>query len=86
MLSTIDELVKRIISTDLNSMNDNSKQLKYQSMKIYLKANLIFNEKVWHEKRYPKITVDENKCKKCGKCANVCPVCHLEQNKDKSII
>lgn len=86
IISTIDELVKRIKSADLDSLKDKSKHLKYQNIKTYLKANIIFKEKVWHEKRYPQVVIDKNQCIKCGKCINVCPVCHLEQNNDKSII
>lgn len=86
IISVIAELVKRVKSADLNSLKDNSKHLKYQNIKTYLKANLIFKEKVWHEKRYPQIVIDNNQCIKCGKCINVCPVLHLQQNKDKSII
>ena len=87
LISTIDELIKRIKSADLDTLKDNSKHLKYQSIKTYLKSNIIFKEKVWHKKRYPKIVIDHNQCIKCGKCTKVCPVCHLEQNnKDKSII
>jgi ferredoxin/NAD(P)H-dependent FMN reductase len=86
LISTLNDLVKRIKSTDLDSLKDNSKHLKYQSLGIYLKAHLIFKEKVWHEKRYPKVIIDYNRCLKCGKCIKVCPVCHLEQKQDKSII
>lgn len=86
VISTIDELVKRIKSSDLISLKDNSKYLKYQNVGTYLKANIIFKEKVWHKKRYPQITIDPNKCIKCGKCTKVCAVCHLQQNSTKSII
>ncbi|MBV7271838.1 EFR1 family ferrodoxin [Clostridium sp. PL3] len=86
LLFTIGELVKRISLADLASLKDNSKYLKYQDLMIYLKADLIFREKIWHKKMYPKIAINDNQCIKCGKCVKVCPVCHLEQNKDKSII
>jgi ferredoxin/flavodoxin len=86
LIRTIDELVKKIISVDLDSLKDNSKYLKFQKIKMYLKSNLIFKEKVWHEKRYPRVVVDNNKCIGCGKCITVCPVCHLQQNKDKFTI
>ncbi|SNT30634.1 4Fe-4S dicluster domain-containing protein [Anaerovirgula multivorans] len=84
-ISFIEELIKRVKSVDMNSINDCSKHLKYQNIKMYLKAKIIFREKVWHEKRYPKVVIDNDKCIKCGKCINVCPVCHLKQNNDKSI-
>lgn len=86
LISTIDELVKRIKSSNVASSEDNSKHLKYQNIGTYLKANIIFKEKVWHEKRYPKIELDQHKCVKCGKCTKVCPVCHLQQDSTKSII
>lgn len=86
LISTIDELIKRINASNLNCLKDNSKFLKYQCLGTYIKANLIFKEKVWHEKRYPKIVVDSNKCIKCGKCTRVCPVFHVKQDKDKSIV
>ncbi|WP_234123627.1 EFR1 family ferrodoxin [Clostridium hydrogenum] len=86
LIFTIGKLVKRITLTNLDSLKDNSKSLKYQDLNIYLKSNLIFREKTWHKKRYPKIVINDNQCTKCGKCIKVCPVCHLDQNKDKSII
>lgn len=86
LISTIDELVRRINSSDLDSLKDNSKHLKYQNLETYLKSYFIFKEKVWHEKRYPKVVIDYNRCVKCGKCVKVCPVCHLGQNEEKAII
>lgn len=43
-------------------------------------------EKVWHERRYPKVVIDNEKCVKCGKCINICPVCHLKQDSNKFVI
>ncbi|TCO68803.1 4Fe-4S dicluster domain-containing protein [Marinisporobacter balticus] len=86
IISTIEELVERVRSVDLYSLKDKSKYLNYQSRKTYLKANIVFKEKVWHEKRYPKVVIDDNECIRCGKCINVCPICHLQQNLDKSTI
>jgi ferredoxin len=86
IISTIQELIRRVKSADLNSVKDNSKHLKYQSLGTYIKSNLIFKEKEWHKKRYPNILIDSNQCIKCGKCAKICPVCHLQQNTEKSII
>jgi ferredoxin/NAD(P)H-dependent FMN reductase len=83
---TIDELVRQVKSDDLDSLKDNSKHLKYQSIKVYLKSNILFKEKIWHKKVYPKVVIDNNQCIKCGKCIKVCPVCHLQQDKDKFII
>lgn len=79
----IERLVKALMAG--SSVQDNSKKLRYQSLSSYFKANFIFVEKTWHEKRYPKISIDEEKCKKCGKCLRLCPVCHLEKASDGSI-
>lgn len=86
VISTIEKLINHIKSADLNSLKDCSKHLKYQSLKTYLMANLIFKEKVWHEKRYPKVVINEDTCIKCGKCVTLCPVCHLKISNDKSLI
>lgn len=86
MIAVIEELVKMITPVDLNSLKDNSKHLKYQNLETYFKANFIFKEKLWHEKRYPQIVIDNSKCAKFGKCTKVCPVCHLEQKEDKSVV
>jgi len=85
VISIIKELVKRIKSVDLNSLKDCSRELKYQSRKAYLIANIVFKEKVWHKKRYPKVVIDKDKCIKCGMCVKVCPVCYLNQKEDQSI-
>ncbi|MEW9124598.1 MAG: EFR1 family ferrodoxin, partial [Thermotaleaceae bacterium] len=86
LYSTIEELVRRVKLSHLDSLKDQSKHLKYQSRKTYLKANIIFKEKVWHEKRYPRIVIAEDECIKCGKCKTLCPVCHLQQDSNHSII
>lgn len=59
--------------------------LKYQSLKDKLIANLVFNEKLMHAKRYPKIIIDADKCSACGKCTGLCPVCNLSQTDRKSV-
>ena len=64
----------------------NSQRLKYQNRITYLKANIIFKEKVWHEKRYPKVEINKNLCVKCGKCTKVCPVLHLKQDNNKVVV
>jgi ferredoxin/flavodoxin len=86
MITAIEELVKRVKLVNPHNLKDNSKNLKYQDFKTYLLANLVFKEKVWHQKRYPKVVIVDAKCLKCGKCVEVCPVCHLEQSNDKSVI
>ncbi len=86
LISIIEDLMQLVKSVDLNSTKDYSNHLRYQSVKTYLKAKVIFKEKVWHEKRYPKVLIDYNKCIQCGKCVSVCPVCHLEQDLDSLIV
>jgi ferredoxin/NAD(P)H-dependent FMN reductase len=78
LITVLEVLLERIQSVQLDLMKDYSKHLQYQSRKNYLKANIIFKEKVWHQKRYPKVMVDQERCRACGKCVKVCPVNHLE--------
>ncbi len=82
-LVQIDRLV-RALETE-HARKDCGRQLRYQSPFSYFKAKFIFNEKDWHDKRYPKIVINEEKCLKCGKCIHICPVCHLEQAPDGRI-
>lgn len=84
-LSQVIELVDRIMQLDTNpKVECNAKYMNYNGFITNLKANLIFDEKMWHEKRYPKISIDKNLCSDCGKCVKLCPVIHLVK-KDKSI-
>lgn len=69
-----------------SQLKDNGRKLRYQGLLSYLQANLIFVEKTCHEKRYPKIMIDNDICIKCGICINICPVCHLSRDLDGSII
>lgn len=76
--SEITELVDRIMK--LNNGKErvcNAKHLNYNGIMTFLKAKIIFKEKLWHEKRYPQISIDKNSCTNCGKCIKLCPVLHL---------
>lgn len=86
IVTIIEGLVKHVKTIDLESVKDMSRHLRYQSRKTFLKANIIFNEKKWHQKRYPEIMINASECIKCGRCASVCPVFHLKQNDDNSTV
>lgn len=77
-IDVMNQLVKGLLSE--SKLKDSGKKLRYQGLRSYLQANLIFVEKTCHEKRYPKIVIDNKKCIKCGKCINICPVCHLSKD------
>jgi len=80
-LPQITELVARIMRLENNDhAKCNARSLDYNGLLTYLKAEIIFKEKIWHEKRYPKIMIDRELCKNCGKCATNCPVLHLSIN------
>ena len=80
----VTELVNRIMQLDHTHISKcNSKSLKYNGLITVLKANIIFKEKVWHEKRYPNIQINHEKCTNCGKCVKNCPVLHLSTKDNK---
>lgn len=80
-LSEVVELVDRIMEFDGDThVKCNANRMGYNGFVTTLKANLIFKEKVWHEKRYPRISIDDGLCSGCGKCVTVCPVRHLSRN------
>lgn len=82
----VTELVNRIIQLNHNFISNSSvKFLAYNGLITALKANILFKEKVMHEKRYPKISIDQSICTICGKCVKSCPVLHLAK-KDNRII
>ncbi|NJO68565.1 MAG: 4Fe-4S dicluster domain-containing protein [Bacteroidetes bacterium] len=76
----IDELVNRIGLLNLSGkIKDAGKSLRYNGLKTTLLAKLVFVEKTWHAKRYPKVVIDSNICTSCGNCVKVCPVAHLKK-------
>ena len=85
MVETIESLIQGLEKTGWEPMQDRSKRLRYQPLKARFVANVIFEEKRCHEKMYPKILIDSEKCTGCGHCAEVCPVCHLVQDETGAI-
>lgn len=82
-LAVVDELAERIAKLgNGTSCVDATSSLAYQSRLFALKTRIIFKEKVWHEKRYPSIAINETTCVACGKCAKHCPVHRLVKTKD----
>jgi ferredoxin/flavodoxin len=68
------------------ALEDKSGLLKYQPFTEKLKIRLIFDEKTWHKKRYPKITINYEKCSQCGECTENCPVLHLTLNLEEVVL
>ena len=78
--SYIEELVNRIGLLNLSGkVKDAGKSLQYNGLKTSLLAKIVFVEKDWHAKRYPKVVIDSKTCTACGKCVKVCPVAHLQK-------
>lgn len=72
------ELVNRIMQLEGNpDVRSNHRSLHYNGLSTLIKASFIFKERVWHEKRYPKISVNADACTLCGRCIAQCPVNHL---------
>jgi ferredoxin/NAD(P)H-dependent FMN reductase len=77
-LPLVEQLAERIMHfSNGTPCADASSTLAYQSRLFSLKTKIIFQEKVWHKKRYPSIAIDSKICINCGKCAKRCPVRHL---------
>lgn len=78
-LPQVTELADRIMQLEGQpKVQCNAKHLNYNGLKTALKAKLIFKEKLWHAKRYPQISINQDLCGNCSKCAKVCPVVHLD--------
>ena len=82
----LDAVVEKIIAIDTEpSCPDQLESLRYQPREVAAQANAVA-EKIWHEARYPKVTIDANDCIRCGKCVTVCPVTYLEKDSSGCII
>lgn len=80
------ELVNRIMQLGENkNIKCNARHMSYNGFVTTLKAKFIFKEKLWHEKRYPQISLNKDLCTNCGKCVTLCPVKHLLKE-EKSIV
>lgn len=79
-MSEISEFADRILQLESGIIKENSvRSFNYNGKITALKAKLIFNEKEWHKKRYPTVSIDKEKCSGCGLCVKNCPVLHLSK-------
>ena len=87
VLPVIEELARRIEALkDQESAVDQSEALRYQTRTFFLKANIIFREKLWQKFMYPTLLIDREQCSQCGTCVCGCPVQHLEKAENGSIM
>ncbi len=85
-LPEVVELADRIMELDGNpAARCNANSMSYNGFATTLKAKIIFKEKLWHEKRYPQISIDGKLCSNCGKCVKACPVRHLSKGEKQAI-
>ena len=54
------------------------KQLRFPPPVSRLKAALVFREKLFQRRVYPRLSLDASRCTGCASCAKACPVCRLE--------
>lgn len=87
VVPVIEDLAQRIEALQGQTpVVDHSEALKYQPRTVFLKANVIFREKLCHTYLYPRVLIDHAKCTQCGKCVRTCPVQHLEKHDDGRIL
>ncbi len=58
------------------------RSLSCNGPEAWFKATFVFREKKWHARRYPRIEVNADACRKCGLCGSRCPVGHLDAGRD----
>lgn len=86
MQDAVYELVDRILALRYSRKPmDAVPSMSYNGFATALKAKLIFQEKKWHRGRYPKVSIDTNRCTSCGACTKICPVMHLCKGSDGKI-
>jgi ferredoxin len=87
VLPVIEELAQRIemLKSQKNAI-DHSEALTYQTRTFFIKANVIFREKLWHKYMYPRVLLDQKQCTQCGKCVRNCSVQHFEKHDDGTIL
>ena len=82
-LKYIQEFVNRISLLEMKSkIKDNSKHFNYNGLLTSILAKIIFVEKTFQNKRYPKVVIEQSKCNKCGLCVKTCPVLHLKKGEN----
>lgn len=82
----IDTMIKALIQYQDGSLSlQKNTSLGYQSPKDRILARFVFQEKVWHEKRYPKLSISQKDCTLCGNCVRSCPISHLANRNGSAI-
>lgn len=78
LIAGLAERIAALDLSDIDSIQDCVKELNYEPLRDSVKADLLFREKLWHARIYPKLAIDAGKCAGCGLCARACPVQRLE--------
>jgi len=80
IIEALTERVGKCANINKNDYPDIINKLNYQSLKVRIKAFLIFREKFWQRYMYPTLVYNSDICINCGKCARICPVQRIEIN------
>lgn len=84
--SLTNEMIASLLKYQKGSLSlKKNTSLRYQSPKDRLLARFVFQEKVWQEKRYPKLSISHKDCTLCGNCIRSCPISHLVNKNGSSI-